>query len=174
MILFTILLTTLLLIALVVIVTIVGGATLLLTFGDVNVCVLIIYFIAKFFTRKKKWGPSRSLSFCAFSAPSIMKEVWCMRQQRESKQHLETKIRMMEDEMLRTRNVYEIEKYQKELTFMRRKLQKMQYESWNMDSSVFKDSFDRKTWYFVKKGMSDGTFNRTDISNDRSWYSDNL
>lgn len=52
-----------------------------------------------------------------------------MCQQRESKQHLETKIRMMEDAMLRTRNVYEIEKYQKELTFMRRKLQKMQYES---------------------------------------------
>ena len=52
-----------------------------------------------------------------------------MRQQRESKQHLETKIRMMEDSLLRTRNVYEIEKYQKELTFMRRKLQKMQYES---------------------------------------------
>ena len=52
-----------------------------------------------------------------------------MRQKRESKQHLETKIRMIEDELLRTRNVYEIEKYQKELTFMRRKLQKMQYES---------------------------------------------
>lgn len=49
--------------------------------------------------------------------------------ERESKQHLETKIRMMEDAMLRTRNIYEIEKYQKELTFMRRKLQKMQYES---------------------------------------------
>lgn len=52
-----------------------------------------------------------------------------MRQQRESKQHLETKIRMIEDELLRTRNIYEIEKYRKELTFMRRKLQKMQYES---------------------------------------------
>lgn len=52
-----------------------------------------------------------------------------MCQQRESKQHLETKIRMIEDELLRTRNVYEIEKYRKELTFMRRKLQKMQYES---------------------------------------------
>ena len=49
--------------------------------------------------------------------------------ERESKQHLETKIRMMEDSLLRTRNAYEIEKYQKELTFMRRKLQKMQYES---------------------------------------------
>ena len=52
-----------------------------------------------------------------------------MRQQRENKQHLETKIRMMEDLLIRTRNAYEIEKYQKELTFMRRKLQKMQYES---------------------------------------------
>lgn len=52
-----------------------------------------------------------------------------MRQQRENKQNLETKIRMIEDALLRTRNVYEIEKYQKELTFMRRKLQKMQYES---------------------------------------------
>lgn len=52
-----------------------------------------------------------------------------MRQQRENKQHLETKIRMMEDSLLRTRNVYEIENIRKELTIMRRKLQKMQYES---------------------------------------------
>lgn len=52
-----------------------------------------------------------------------------MRQQRENKQHLETKIRMMEDSLLRTRNAYEIENIRKELTIMRRKLQKMQYES---------------------------------------------
>lgn len=52
-----------------------------------------------------------------------------MDQKEQRRRHLETKIRLFEDTMLRSRNVYEIEKYQKELTFMRRKLQKMQYES---------------------------------------------
>lgn len=52
-----------------------------------------------------------------------------MDQKEQRRRHLETKIRMIEDELLRTKNVYEIEKYRKELTFMRRKLQKTQYES---------------------------------------------
>lgn len=43
--------------------------------------------------------------------------------------HLETKIRLFEDMMLRSRNNYEIESIRKELMIMRRKLQKIQYES---------------------------------------------
>ena len=49
--------------------------------------------------------------------------------QKEQRRHLETKIRLFEDTMLRSRNIYEIENIRKELTIMRRKLQKMQYES---------------------------------------------
>lgn len=52
-----------------------------------------------------------------------------MDQKEQRRRHLETKIRMMEDSLLRTRNAYEIENIRKELTIMRRKLQKMQYES---------------------------------------------
>lgn len=94
-------------------------------------CLCINYlFHCKILHTEEEMRPSWSLSFCAKTASSIMKGgVTYVSAERESKQHLETKIRMMEDAMLRTRNVYEIKKYRKELTFMRRKLQKMQYES---------------------------------------------
>lgn len=52
-----------------------------------------------------------------------------MDQKEQRRRHLETKIRLFEDTMLRSRNIYEIESIRKELTIMRRKLQKMQYES---------------------------------------------
>lgn len=52
-----------------------------------------------------------------------------MDQKEKQIRHLETKIRLFEDTMLRSRNNYEIESIRKELMIMRRKLQKMQYES---------------------------------------------
>lgn len=52
-----------------------------------------------------------------------------MDQKEQRRRHLETKIRLFEDMMLRPRNIYEIESIRKELMIMRRKLQKMQYES---------------------------------------------
>lgn len=54
-----------------------------------------------------------------------------MYEQKESKSHLETRIRMTEDELLRlrNRNPWEVERIQKNLMFLRRKLQRMQYES---------------------------------------------
>ena len=52
-----------------------------------------------------------------------------MDQKEQRKRHLETKIRLFEDMMFRSRNIYEIENIRKEPTIMRRKLQKMQYES---------------------------------------------
>lgn len=52
-----------------------------------------------------------------------------MDRKEQRRRHLETKIRLFEDMMLRSRNIYEIESIGKELMIMRRKLQKMQYES---------------------------------------------
>lgn len=52
-----------------------------------------------------------------------------MDQKEQRRRHLETKIMLFEDMMLRSRNNYEIESIRKELMIMRRKLQKMQYES---------------------------------------------
>ena len=49
--------------------------------------------------------------------------------QRNEQKHLETKIRIFEDMMLRTKNVYEAQKIRNEINGMRRKLQKLSYES---------------------------------------------
>ena len=49
--------------------------------------------------------------------------------QRNEKKHLETKIRIFEDMMFRTKNVYEAQKIRTEINGMRRKLQKLSYES---------------------------------------------